>query len=172
MKKSYVYPKLRVQKAYPDAKIPVRAHFDDAGLDVFAYKFLMMYSFTKKADQYVINTANKQGEILLSSGDRILIDTGIKATVGYGYEIQVRSRSGLALKRGLIVSNGVGTIDTGYKNNIGVILTNTNNDPIKITLNEKIAQLVVKEVVMSEVEVVDELSDTERGENGFGSTGS
>ena len=86
-------------------------------------------------------------------------------------EAQVRSRSGLALKKGVMVLNSPGTVDESYRGQIGVILYNSGKEPFDIKKGDRIAQLVIAPVLHPEVVVVDELSDTVRGEGGFGSTG-
>ena len=88
-----------------------------------------------------------------------------------GFEAQVRSKSGLSLKSGIIVLNSPGTIDENYRGEVGVILMNVSDNDYKVELNQKIAQMVINKVEHFKVEVVEELSSTERGQGGFGSTG-
>jgi dUTP pyrophosphatase len=144
---------VEVQKIYDDVEIPQYAKAGDAGMDVRAY-------FT-----------NESRGIELVSGARAIIPTGIKVAIPRGYEIQVRPRSGLAIKEGLTVLNAPGTIDSGYRGEIGVILYNANPNSVKVQHGDRVAQLVLSKVpsiVWSEVE---NLSETDRGEGGFGSTG-
>lgn len=110
-------------------------------------------------------------QLLLPSGSRALIPSGIHVDIPKGYEIQVRNRSGQALKQGLIVTNGIGTIDEDYKGDIGVILTNTSKTSVIINQGDRIAQLVLMPVTKIEWQQVESLEESERGENGFGSTG-
>jgi dUTP pyrophosphatase len=107
----------------------------------------------------------------LEPGDIRLVPTGLFVAVPTGYEIQVRPRSGLALKHGLTVSNAPGTIDADYRGEVGIILGNVGREPYTITRGMRIAQLVVAAVERAEVQVVDELPETLRGEGGFGSSG-
>ena len=100
-----------------------------------------------------------------------LISTGIYLEIPEGYEVQVRSRSGLALKWGLSVMNSPGTIDSGYRGEVKVILKNHDHRAYDLKKGERIAQLVMAAVVTAELEEVTELTDTERGDGGFGSTG-
>ena len=100
-----------------------------------------------------------------------LISTGIYLEIPEGYEVQVRSRSGLAAKYGLIVLNSPGTIDSGYRGEVSVILINHNHFPYDVTKGDRIAQLVMAPVVRADIVTVSELSTTERNEGGFGSTG-
>ena len=100
-----------------------------------------------------------------------LIPTGIYLEIPEGYEVQVRSRSGLALKWGLSVMNSPGTIDSGYRGEVKVILKNHDHRAYDLKKGERIAQLVMAAVVTAELEEVTELTDTERGAGGFGSTG-
>ena len=103
----------------------------------------------------------------------VLVDTGLKVEIPKGYEIQIRPRSGMALKNSIIVVNTPGTIDASYRGVIGVILHNLSENPFVIYTGDRIAQLVVAKVETPYVTFIesDSLSETERGEGGFGSTG-
>ena len=109
--------------------------------------------------------------ITLQPLDRILIKTGLFAELEKGFEIQVRPRSGLALKKGITVLNSPGTIDADYRGEIGVILINLSNDDFIINSGDRIAQLVVSKHEQPNLEQTDSLDSTLRGEKGFGSTG-
>lgn len=104
-------------------------------------------------------------------GKRALVPTGIALEVPPGYECQVRPRSGLAVKHGVTVLNGPGTIDADYRGEVSVVLINTGWHNMVVNPGDRIAQLVFAAVEQPDLEVVDELSDTERGEGGMGSTG-
>ena len=109
---------------------------------------------------------------LLKPGEFKLITTGLRVEIPYGYEIQVRPRSGLALKHGITVLNSPGTIDADYRGEIGVILINHGQSDFEIKAGDRIAQLVVAPVERIQWQETGELnSSTKRGENGFGSTG-
>jgi dUTP pyrophosphatase len=104
----------------------------------------------------------------------MLVPTGIHFDVPENYEIQVRSKSGLALKQGLMVLNSPGTVDQGYTGEIKIILFNTTNNPVEIQEGQKIAQAVVCPVVCGKwlnLIKVDKINDKDRSDNGFGSTG-
>ncbi len=103
--------------------------------------------------------------------ERVLIPTGLVLEIPEGYEGQVRPRSGLALKKGLTVLNAPGTIDADYRGEVKVILINLGSEEVVIEPGERIAQLVIAPVQKVEVIEVQELTPTERGEGGFGSTG-
>ena len=107
----------------------------------------------------------------LQPGDRVLIPTGIALAVPLGFEAQVRSRSGLALRHGLYLPNGPGTVDSDYRGEVGVILQNGGREAVTIERGDRIAQMVIAPVVQADFTVVHELDDTERGAGGFGSTG-
>ena len=109
--------------------------------------------------------------VTLDPGDIRLVPTGLFVAVPPGYEIQVRPRSGLALKHGLTVTNAPGTIDADYRGEVGIILGNVGREPYTITRGMRIAQLVVAAVARAEVQVVDELPESRRGDGGFGSSG-
>ncbi len=110
-------------------------------------------------------------EIELSSGASCLVPTGLRFAIPQGYEIQVRSRSGLALKHGVIVLNAPGTIDSDYRGELGVILINHGKEPFKITPGMRIAQIVVAPVWRAIFIPEEALEATARGEGGFGHTG-
>lgn len=115
--------------------------------------------------------ANISEPIILESLERKLIPTGIKMEIPVGYEVQVRPRSGLALKHGISLVNTPGTIDSDYRGEIGVILINLSKDTFKIEPNERIAQLVLGRVYQMDFIEEENLTETERGAGGFGHTG-
>jgi dUTP pyrophosphatase len=110
-------------------------------------------------------------DVILAKGERKLIGTGLAFGIDAGYEVQIRPRSGLALKHGITVLNTPGTIDSDYRGEIKVLLINLGDEPFEIKEGERIAQAVIKEVVQATFELVEELDDTVRGVGGFGSTG-
>ena len=139
---------LKVVKINKDAILPNYAHPGDAGLDIYSVE-----------------------EKTLNPGERALIKTGIKIELPKNTEAQMRPRSGLALKHGISLVNSPGTIDEGYRGEIGVIVINHGQEAFTVEKGMKICQMVVKPVWTVNVEEVSELDDTERGTGGFGSTG-
>ncbi|HVZ22937.1 MAG TPA: dUTP diphosphatase [Vicinamibacterales bacterium] len=139
---------LKVKKLSPAATLPSYARAGDAGLDLFAVR-----------------------QIVLEPGASALVPTGIAIELPAGTEAQVRPRSGLALKHGLTVLNTPGTVDEGYRGEVGVILINHGKTAFTVEPGMKIAQMVVSPRLEVAVVEVAELSDTERGAGGFGSTG-
>jgi dUTP pyrophosphatase len=111
------------------------------------------------------------GPIRLAPGARALVPTGIEMEIPRGFEVQVRPRSGLALKHGIALVNSPGTIDSDYRGEVGVIVMNTGAEPFEITHGLRIAQLVVAPVVQATFQAVSSLGATARGAGGFGSTG-
>jgi dUTP pyrophosphatase len=111
------------------------------------------------------------GPVAVAPGEIKLIPTGLYVAVPPGYEIQVRPRSGLALKHGLAIVNSPGTIDADYRGEVGIIVGNIGRAPLTITRGLRIAQLVVAAVARAGVEVVSELPETRRGDGGFGHSG-
>ena len=109
--------------------------------------------------------------VVLKPMERALIKTGLFLEIPAGYECQVRPRSGLALKKGITVLNAPGTIDADYRGEVGVILINLSGESFTIENGERIAQLVFARFEQADFEVVDELTETDRGAGGFGSTG-
>ena len=129
------------------AKIPQYAHPSDAGADVFLCE-----------------------DLSIPPHKTALVPLGFKIAIPAGYEIQVRPRSGLSLKTPLRIANTPGTIDCNYRGEVGIILENTGNLTQKLQAGDKIAQLVIAPTPMIDWETVDELDETDRGENGYGST--
>ncbi len=109
--------------------------------------------------------------IVMNPGERVLAKTGLFVEIPAGFEIQVRPRSGLALKHGVTVLNTPGTIDADYRGEIGVILINHSNTVVEFANGERIAQLILARVERIQWELTDSLSGTKRGQHGFGSTG-
>ena len=109
--------------------------------------------------------------VVLAPGARALIPIGLRLEIPAGYEVQVRPRSGLALKHGITLPNSPGTIDSDYRGPLGVIVMNAGDQPFHIQHGDRIAQMIVAPVVQARFTVVKALSDTDRGAGGFGSTG-
>ena len=141
--------KLRIRRLRPDAIIPAYAHPGDAGLDLHACE-----------------------DVALDPGVACLVPTGVAIELPEATEAQVRPRSGLALKHSVTVLNTPGTIDEGYRGEVGVVLINHGPTTFQVTRGMRIAQLVVQKRWTVEVVEVDGLTDTTRGAGGFGSTGS
>jgi dUTP pyrophosphatase len=139
---------IKFKQLNPDAQLPIYAHPGDAGADLVAAEDCILQPLERKA-----------------------ISTGLSVEIPIGFEIQVRPRSGLALKHGITVLNSPGTIDAGYRGEIKVILINLGTAAFEITKGQRIAQMVVAPVVSAEFQAVVELADSQRGEGGFGSTG-
>jgi dUTP pyrophosphatase len=140
--------KIQIRRIHELATIPSYAHQGDAGMDLYSID-----------------------EAEIAPGGTILIHTGITIELPQGTEAQIRPRSGLALKHSVTVLNAPGTIDEGYRGEIGVILINHGKKPFKVLKSMKIAQMVVKPVLRLEIEEAEELTQTSRGQDGFGSTG-
>ena len=145
-------PTFRVKKLSENAVLPEFKNPKDSGMDV---------SVPLDAPVFYLNP-----------GERRLVPLDISVALEPNTELQVRSRSGLTLKKGLIVLNSPGTVDEGYRGNIGVILHNAGDDRQKVSPGDRIAQIVIAPVIRPKVVAVDELpDDTQRGSGGFGSTG-
>lgn len=139
---------VKIVKLVDAATLPTYAHEDDAGLDLYAAE---------------------ETEIL--PGETALIATGIAIELPMGTEAQVRPRSGLALKHSVTVLNTPGTIDAGYRGEIGVILINHGRQSFQVDAGMKIAQMVIAPVLRAQLEEVQSISNSVRGVEGFGSTG-
>ena len=127
---------------------PYKAHHDDAGYDLHASNDMILSPHTVK-----------------------LVPTGLYLELPEGFEAQVRPRSGLALKHGITILNAPGTIDAGYRGEVGVILFNALEEPFKITRGTRIAQMIVQRLPEVELVSADVLAESVRGDGGFGSTG-
>lgn len=109
--------------------------------------------------------------VVVKPGQRFLVPTGLSFEIPAGYEIQARPRSGLAIKKGITLLNTPGTIDADYRGEVKIILANLGSEDFQINDQDRIAQLVLAPVWQADFELVDDLSQTERGAGGFGSTG-
>ena len=112
-----------------------------------------------------------EADIMLAPGRRAAVPTGIAIAIPAGFEVQVRPRSGLALKHGVTVANAPGTIDSDYRGEVRIMLINLGEDDFTVTRGMRIAQLVVAPVSFARLELADTLETTDRGSSGFGSTG-
>ena len=139
---------VKFRKIDPAAILPSYAHPGDAGMDVRSVE-----------------------DIVVEPGGRKLVRTGLVMMLPPGYEAQVRPRSGLALKNGVTVLNTPGTIDEGYRGEVGVILANLGAEPFRVEKGAKIAQIVIAPCTRAEIVETAEIDETARATGGFGSTG-
>lgn len=155
----------------PIIKIPQYAHEGDVGFDLIAYRFVERHSFRMNGTPVrdVPDIAIKT--ITLVPHARLLIGTGYALELPQGLQLEIRGRSGNALNKGLVLAHGVGTIDNKFRGEIAFIALNTSDYAIEISLGDKIGQAVLMPYYMASFEVVSGLSETTRGDNGFGSTG-
>jgi dUTP pyrophosphatase len=140
--------KIKIKKLTPDAIIPHYVHEGDAGMDVYSTIYFN-----------------------LESNHRAMISTGLSFEIPKGFELQVRPKSGIAIKKGVTLLNTPGTLDSGYRGELKVIMINHSSEDYEIKKGEKIAQIVLAKYEEAEIEEVKELSETTRGSGGFGSTG-
>ncbi|MCK4501560.1 MAG: dUTP diphosphatase [Desulfuromonadales bacterium] len=143
-------PVVQIRKLHAAAKIPAYMTELAAGMDICA----------------LLDTT-----LIVSPGQRVLVPTGLAFAIPAGYEIQVRPRSGLAIKHGVALVNSPGTIDADYRGEVGIILINHGSEDFTINSGDRIAQLVVAPVCQAELVEVDALDVTQRGAGGFGHTG-
>ena len=142
--------KIQIKKLSSDVLTPQYETPGSSGMDISAYI---------------------RKDIIINSGDRALVPTGFSLSIPKGYEVQIRPRSGLASKKGITVLNTPGTIDSDYRGEIRVVIINLSKDKFIVKNGERIAQIVVCPVEQVSMEEVKDLSETERGVGGFGSTG-
>jgi dUTP pyrophosphatase len=140
--------KVEIVKLDKSLPTPFYAHHGDAGMDLYS-----------------------AAELILNPGERAIVPSGIKIAIPYGFEVQIRPRSGLAAKHGISIVNAPGTIDHQYRGELGIIMINHSKDPFPIKKGERIAQMVFNKIEFAYLQEVEELSSTERGSGGFGSTG-
>ncbi len=141
--------KIRIKSE--SGKIPAYATEHSSGFDICAYL--------------------PDGDFVLAAGDRALIPTGIYIELPPGYEAQVRARSGLAIKHGIGLVNGIGTVDSDYRGELKIPLINWGKEDFTIRDNDRIAQVVIAKYEKVSFELADSLNETERGEGGFGHSG-
>lgn len=139
---------LKFKRIHPDAVLPAYAHPSDAGMDI-----------------------RSVADMTVPARGRALVPTGLVVLLPPLYEAQVRPRSGLALKHGITVLNTPGTIDSGYRGEIGVILFNSSDVDFQIKKGDRVAQVVIAPVTQPVIEEAQEIDETDRGAGGFGSTG-
>ena len=116
-------------------------------------------------------SADVEGEVVLKPGEIKLISSGIYISIPEGYEAEIRPRSGLALKHGVSLVNTPGTIDSDYRGLLSLIMINHGKEPFTIRRGDRVAQMVIKEVIRAVIEITDDLDDTVRSSGGFGHTG-
>lgn len=145
----------RTEDADPAVPLPEYASAGAAGADLRAN----------------LPPARRLEGLVLAPGDRALVPTGLRMAIPPGHELQIRPRSGLALKHGLTIPNAPGTVDADYRGEVGVILHNSGDAPVRIGHGDRIAQAVLAPVLRAAFGVVDALGDTARDAGGFGSTG-
>ena len=139
---------IKFKKIDKNALLPSYAHKEDAGMDIFSNE-----------------------DLIIQPQEWKLVKTGFSMELPKGYEAQVRSKSGLSLKSGIVVLNSPGTIDENYRGEVGVIVMNASKNAYHIELHQKIAQMVINKVEHLKCVEVDNISTSNRGEGGFGSTG-
>ena len=140
-------------------------------LDKNASKDLSLPRYESKDAAGMDVCAALESPLTLHPGDRCLVGTGLAVAIPSGYEIQVRPRSGLAIKYGLTIINSPGTIDADYRGEIKIGLVNLGHENYTIHRGDRIAQLIVAPVLRAKIAVADSLDSTERGSGGFGHTG-
>ena len=139
---------IKIKKLNEEAKIPKYARFGDAGFDLCSVE-----------------------DVVIEPGEYKLVSTGLAFEIPIGFEMQIRPRSGLAGKHGISIVNAPGTVDSGYRGDVGIIIINHGKQPFEIKKNDRIAQGVITEFECVQFKEVDALSESERGEGGFGHTG-
>jgi dUTP pyrophosphatase len=142
--------------------IAIKIHMDNGCEDLFP---------RKAHDDDAAFDLRSRVDVVIPSGKITLVPTGVFMELPVGYEAQVRPRSGLALKHGITVLNTPGTIDAGYRGEVGVILINAGENDFSIARGDRIAQMVIQQLSDVQLVVAEQLSDTSRGAGGFGSTG-
>ncbi|MBI1931133.1 MAG: dUTP diphosphatase [Ignavibacteriales bacterium] len=140
----------RISKTFEDISLPAYSTEGSSGMDI---------------------RAAVESEIILKAGKIVLVPTNLSVEIPIGYEIQVRPRSGLAAKNGIGVLNSPGTIDSDYRGELKIILFNFGEEDFIIKRGDRIAQLVLAQVILANINQVEDLNSSQRGEGGFGHTG-
>ena len=146
---------VRTETADPDLPLPAYETGGAAGADLRAN----------------LPPDSRASGLTIAPGERVLVPTGLRIAVPEGYELQVRPRSGLALRHGIMLVNSPGTVDSDYRGEVGVIVLNAGSEPYRIAHGDRIAQGVLAPVTRGDFALVETLDDTSRGAGGFGSTG-
>jgi dUTP pyrophosphatase len=158
------HPMLEVKRLFDDAYLPRKGSTRAAGYDLHAHSYVFI------VDGKIGKTVKLDDDVvLIPANSRCLVKTGIAVAVPEGCYGRVAPRSGLALKNGIDILAGV--IDEDYRGEVGVILVNLNSEPFEVRKGDRIAQFICERIVYPELEEVDELDNTKRGAEGFGSTG-
>lgn len=139
---------IKVKKLSENAVLPTRAHDGDAGVDLYLSE-----------------------DVTIFLNDTVLLPTGIAIAIPYGFEGQIRPRSGVSLKTSLRICNSPGTIDCSFRGEVKIIMQNTGDTVVTLSKGDRIAQLVIARVELPDFEFVNDLDDTDRGQKGFGSSG-
>ena len=139
---------MRIKRVHEKSILPRYSHPGDAGMDLFSVE-----------------------DKVIKPGERTIVGTGLQVEVPEGFELQLRPRSGLAIKKGITLVNTPGTVDAGYRGEIGLIMINHSKEDFEIKQGDRIAQAVLTRFETAEMEETQELSDSSRGVSGFGSTG-
>lgn len=155
-------PTIKVKRLHDDAVVPRYVTAGAAGMDLHAVVYPEDNGGTLRKGEEAIP---------VEAGARVLIRTGLAFAIPAGFEMQIRPRSGLALKHGITVLNTPGTIDADYRGEVGVILFNSSSTTFYVNPGDRIAQAVIAPVADAEMVEVQELGETDRGAGGFGSTG-
>lgn len=161
-------PVLEVKRCFDDADIPHRGSDLAAGYDLRAHSYAFIVD--GKVGETIKLGDNEDDVLIVPANSRCLVNTGIAVAVPTGCYGRVAPRSGLALKNGIGI--GAGVIDEDYRGEVGVVLFNLNSEPFEVKKGDRIAQFICERIVYPELEEVNELDVTDRGNGGFGSTGS
>jgi dUTP pyrophosphatase len=158
------------KKIKKDAKIPERMYQNDAGFDVYANSFKFPTRMIVKGKKKKV-FQDAGDEVVLNPSGRVLVMLGFAVALPDDYYLKVVPRSGLALWDGITVLNSPGTIDAGYRKELSTIIINTSKENVKIEKGERICQMIPTQMANFHFREADELPKSERGKNGFGSTG-
>lgn len=164
---------IKIEKINDSVPTPIYQTPESAGFDLTVNNIKKIYNGINEINlpKNFIDYSMQRGYFYLRKNERVLLGTGIKIQLPKGKQLEIRSRSGTALKKGLVILNSPGTIDNDYRGEIGLIIQNTTKDKVRIDINERIAQGVIMDYYQYDFTEVDELNPTIRGTNGYGSTG-
>ena len=168
---------LKIYKLYPEVKTPKKATAQAACFDLHAYLGQPLYEVkgycanNRECSARITESKEENRFITIDPGQRLLVPTGIIFDIPVGYSVRIHARSGLSLKQGLVMANAQGIIDSDYIEESKIMLHNISNEKLYVYHGDRIAQAIPERISIDDFQFVEELNETNRNSNGFGSTG-
>ena len=167
--------KIQVKKLYDDVVLPQYQTEGAAGMDLIVHGYSELHSTRVNSNDVnnplVITQFEGITKVIMNPHERLRVTCGFAISIPKGYELQIRARSGNSIKKGLCLANGIGTVDSDYRGEIGAILLNSSEFPVEVCVGDRVAQAVLAKHETVEFDEVSDLDETVRGTGGLGSTG-